>query len=204
AASLSYGGQRPLEMGPALATGPRILLLYEPLAALAPPAPTHIPSLLSPLATAIPVLPPAHDIDRGFQIARHVTFMNEGKVLVDGTVEDARNDGKVREVYIGSGVAALAAKPRVSAAGATPILVVESVDTFYGKSHILNSVSLDVREHEILALLGRNGAGKSTLLKTVIGIAPPAAGAIRLQGEDTAGAFAAARARPGEPDGPAG
>ena len=61
------------------------------------------------------------------------------------------------------------------------------MDTFYGKSHILNAVSLDVREHEIVALLGRNGAGKSTLLKTLIGIAPPAAGAIRLAGEDMAG-----------------
>ena len=112
-----------------------------------------------------------HDIDRVFQIADHVTVMNDGKVLVDGTVEDARSNAKVREVYIGSGAAALAAKPRASAAEATPLLVVDKVDTFYGKSHILNAVSLDVREHEIVALLGRNGAGKSTLLKTLIGIA---------------------------------
>ena len=77
----------------------------------------------------------------------------------------------MREVYIGSGAAALAAKPRASAAEATPLLVVDKVDTFYGKSHILNAVSLDVHEHEIVALLGRNGAGKSTLLKTLIGIA---------------------------------
>jgi len=178
AALLSYGGQRLLDMG--LATER-----------------TRIASLLSTIAMEIPVLLVEHDIDRVFQIADHVTVMNEGKVLVDGTVEDARNDAKVREVYIGSGVAALAAKPRVSAAGATPILVVDSVDTFYGKSHILNSVSLDVREHEIVALLGRNGAGKSTLLKTVIGIAPPAAGAIRLQGEDTAGFASAQIARRG-------
>jgi ABC-type branched-subunit amino acid transport system ATPase component len=61
------------------------------------------------------------------------------------------------------------------------------VDTFYGKSHILNAVSLDVREREIVALLGRNGAGKSTLLKTLMGIAPPAAGAIRLSGDDMTG-----------------
>ena len=61
------------------------------------------------------------------------------------------------------------------------------MDTFYGKSHILNAVSLDVRECEIVALLGRNGAGKSTLLKTLMGIAPPAVGAIRLSGDDMTG-----------------
>ena len=118
-----------------------------------------------------------HDIDRVFQIADHVTVMNDGAVLVDGSVEDARNNKKVREIYIGSGASAVAAKTRLSAASAQSLLVVDRVDTFYGKSHILNAVSLDVREREIVALLGRNGAGKSTLLKTLIGIAPPAAGA---------------------------
>ena len=58
------------------------------------------------------------------------------------------------------------------------LLSVEKVDTFYGKSHIINGVSLEVAEHEIVALLGRNGAGKSTLLKTLIGIAPPETGSI--------------------------
>jgi ABC-type branched-subunit amino acid transport system ATPase component len=128
-----------------------------------------------------------HDIDRVFQIADRVTVMNEGEVLVDGSVEDARSNDKVREVYIGSGASAVAAKPRESAAGATPLLTVGKVDTFYGKSHILHQVSLDVSEHEIVALLGRNGAGKSTLLKTLIGIAPPSAGGILLGGEDIAG-----------------
>src|SRR5207253_7792104 len=73
----------------------------------------------------------------------------------DWSSDVCSSDLKVREVYIGSGAAALAAKPRVSAAGTTPLLVVDKVDTFYGKSHILNAVSLDVREHEIVALLGR-------------------------------------------------
>jgi branched-chain amino acid transport system ATP-binding protein len=186
AASLSYGGQRLLDMGLALATRPRILLLDEPLAGLAVAERERIAALVKTLSAEIPVLFVEHDIDRVFRIADRVTVMNEGRVLVDGTVEDARGDAKVREVYIGSGAAALAAKPRASAAEATPLLVVDKVDTFYGKSHILNAVSLDVREHEIVALLGRNGAGKSTLLKTLVGIAAPENGAIKLAGTETA------------------
>ena len=170
----------------ALGTRPRILLLDEPLAGLAVSERQRIAGLVKRISAEIPVLFVEHDIDRVFQIADHVTVMNEGHVLVDGTVEEARSDAKVREVYIGSGTAALAAKPRPSAAEATPLLVVDKVDTFYGKSHILNAVSLEVREHEIVALLGRNGAGKSTLLKTLIGIVAPETGAIRLAGAETA------------------
>jgi len=103
----------------------------------------------------------------------------------------------VREVYIGSGAATIAAKPRVSAVEPNQLLAVNGIDTFYGKSHILNGVSFDLREHEILALLGRNGAGKSTLLKSLIGIAKPEAGAIKLLGEDTTGLPSAEIARRG-------
>ena len=60
------------------------------------------------------------------------------------------------------------------------LLAISGVNTFYGKSHILRDVGFDVRDNEIVALLGRNGAGKSTLLKTIIGIAPPATGSITL------------------------
>jgi ABC-type branched-subunit amino acid transport system ATPase component len=55
------------------------------------------------------------------------------------------------------------------------------------KSHILNDASLDVREGEIVALLGRDGAGKSTLLKTLAGLVPPASGRIELNGRSIAG-----------------
>ena len=187
AASLSYGGQRLLDMGLALAPRPKILLLDEPLAGLAVAERERIANLVKTISSEIPVLLVEHDIDRVFRIADHVTVMNDGAVLVDGSVDDARNNEKVREIYIGSGASAVAAKTRLSAASAESLLVVDRLDTFYGKSHILNAVSLDVREREIVALLGRNGAGKSTLLKTLIGITPPAAGAIRLAGNDMTG-----------------
>ncbi len=197
AGSLSYGGQRLLDMGVALATRPRVLLLDEPLAGLAAAERTRIGDIIKRVSTEVPVLMVEHDIDRVFQIADAVTVMNEGTVLVDGTVEDARTSPRVQEVYIGSGTAAMAAKARPSAAEPRVLLSLEGVDTYYGKSHILSGVTFDVHAHEIVALLGRNGAGKSTCLKTITGLSPHAAGHIRLGDEALDGRSAAAIARAG-------
>jgi len=182
AASLSYGGQRLLDMSLALATRPRLLLLDEPLAGLAAAERDRVGNLIKQISADIPVLLVEHDIDRVFSLADAVTVMNDGEVLVDGSVDDARNSPRVQEIYIGSGTHALASRQRTSAAREAVLLSLEDVNTFYGKSHILRNVSFDVKEREIVALLGRNGAGKSTLLKTIVGITPPASGEITLAG----------------------
>jgi branched-chain amino acid transport system ATP-binding protein len=197
AASLSYGGQRLLDMALALATRPRILLLDEPLAGLAAAERDRVGRLIKSISTEIPVLLVEHDIDRVFALADAVTVMNDGEVLVDGSVADARDSPRVQEVYIGSGTHALAARAGESAAKETTLLAVSNVDTFYGKSHILRGVGFDVRDNEIVALLGRNGAGKSTLLKAIVGITPPAAGSISLGGEELARRPSAQIARAG-------
>jgi len=64
------------------------------------------------------------------------------------------------------------------------MLVVEDVHAYYGKSHILQGVSLAVHAGEIVALLGRNGAGKTTTLRTIMGIIPPTRGRVALGGTD--------------------
>jgi ABC-type branched-subunit amino acid transport system ATPase component/ABC-type branched-subunit amino acid transport system permease subunit len=187
AGSLSYGGQRLLDMGLALATRPRILLLDEPLAGLAAAERERVGDLIKTLSSDIPVLLVEHDIDRVFRMADRVTVMADGEVLVDGGVADARDDARVQAVYLGSGSHALAEKPRPSAVKEAPMLELKGVNTFYGKSHILNDVTMTVRQNEVVALLGRNGAGKSTLLKTLIGTARAASGTITLGGEEIAG-----------------
>jgi len=64
------------------------------------------------------------------------------------------------------------------------MLSLENVHTFYGKSHVLHGVSLEVRAGEVIGLLGRNGVGKSTTLKTIMGIAPASEGRIVFDGRD--------------------
>jgi ABC-type branched-subunit amino acid transport system ATPase component len=194
---LSYGGQRLLDMGVALATAPRVLLLDEPLAGLAAAERERIGAIIKRISSDLPVLLVEHDIDRVFQLADRITVMNEGKVLLDGSVEDVRGSAEVQEVYIGSGATAVAARPRQTAARVNALLTADHVDTFYGKSHILNDVSFTLHENEIIALLGRNGAGKSTLLKTLIGIAPASNGSIKLADGELIGLSSAQSARLG-------
>jgi branched-chain amino acid transport system ATP-binding protein len=63
-------------------------------------------------------------------------------------------------------------------------LTAEGLHAYYGKSHILHGVSLEVAEGQITALLGRNGAGKTTTLRTLMGLTPARKGHVRLFGQD--------------------
>jgi urea transport system ATP-binding protein len=63
-------------------------------------------------------------------------------------------------------------------------LNVQDINTFYGTSHILHGVSLNLDEGELYAVLGRNGAGKTTLMRSITGINPPRDGTIALNGTD--------------------
>lgn len=67
----------------------------------------------------------------------------------------------------------------------TVALHAEALDTYYGKSHILHGVCLDVAEGEITALLGRNGAGKTTTLRSLMGLTPARKGRVTIFGIDT-------------------
>jgi len=67
------------------------------------------------------------------------------------------------------------------------LLEVEGINSFYGDSHILFDVSLEVGKNEVVALLGRNGAGKTTTLRTIMGVLAPRGGRIRLDGREIQG-----------------
>lgn len=67
----------------------------------------------------------------------------------------------------------------------TAALVAQDLQTYYGKSHILHGVSLEVAEGKITALLGRNGAGKTTTLRSLMGLTPPREGRVTIFGKQT-------------------
>jgi ABC-type branched-subunit amino acid transport system ATPase component len=180
---LSYGGQRLVDLGIALGSKPQVLLLDEPLAGLAAAERERVSNLVKNVAANIPVLIVEHDIDRVLGLSHRVTVMNQGEVLMAGTPGEVRNDRRVQEIYTGSGIPPVTSGASTGAPGET-VLRFEGVNAFYGKSHILHDATLDVREGEIVALLGRNGAGKSTLLKTLAGLVTPSSGTIEYEGID--------------------
>ena len=65
---------------------------------------------------------------------------------------------------------------------AVPLVQVEEIHTYYGKSHILHGVSLEVGRGEVVGLLGRNGVGKSTTLKAIVGLVQPRQGTVSFEG----------------------
>ena len=195
---LSYGGQRLVDLGIALGSKPQLLLLDEPLAGLAAAERERVSGLIENVSAHIPVLIVEHDIDRVLGLSQAVTVMNQGEVLMTGTPDAVRADRRVQEIYTGTGILELEhRRADAPSQAAAPILRFERVNTFYGKSHVLHDATLDVREGEIVALLGRNGAGKSTLLKTLAGLVPLASGRIEYEGSNIAGMSAPDIARQG-------
>jgi len=67
------------------------------------------------------------------------------------------------------------------------MLKLHDIHTYYGDSHILQGVSLEVKNEEAVALLGRNGVGKTTTISSIIGFEPPRSGEITLEGKDITG-----------------
>jgi branched-chain amino acid transport system ATP-binding protein len=73
------------------------------------------------------------------------------------------------------------------ASSAAPLVRVENIHTYYGKSHILHGVSIEIGPGEVVGLLGRNGVGKSTTLKTIMGLVRPSHGTVMLEGNAVTG-----------------
>ena len=67
------------------------------------------------------------------------------------------------------------------------LLRVDQLHAYYGKSHILHGVSFEVQRNEVVSLLGRNGSGRSTTMKALMGLVPPSAGKVALQGREITG-----------------
>jgi branched-chain amino acid transport system permease protein len=99
--ALAYGEKRRLEIGLALATSPSLLLLDEPLAGMSPRERVETVALLKSIARGRTMIIIDHDMDSLFELVAKVTVLQEGKVLVEGTPAEIKNNAKVQEAYLG-------------------------------------------------------------------------------------------------------
>lgn len=101
AGALSHGQQRQLEVGLALATKPRMLLLDEPLAGMGPEESERMVELLARLSQEVTMLLVEHDMHAVFRLADRISVLVEGKVIASGKPDAVRSHQEVRRAYLG-------------------------------------------------------------------------------------------------------
>jgi branched-chain amino acid transport system ATP-binding protein len=105
-AALAHGEQRALEVGLALATRPKLVLLDEPMAGMGPEESQRMIELIHRIRAQVTVLLVEHDMDAVFRLADRITVLVNGRVIASGKPLDIRADAEVRRAYLGDDVAA--------------------------------------------------------------------------------------------------
>jgi branched-chain amino acid transport system ATP-binding protein len=98
---LSHGEHRQLEIAMALATGPRLLLLDEPMAGMGPDESARMVDLLRQLKGSMTILLIEHDMEAVFALADRLTVLVYGRIIASGAPETIRSDEAVRQAYLG-------------------------------------------------------------------------------------------------------
>jgi branched-chain amino acid transport system ATP-binding protein len=106
AATLAHGEQRALEVGLALATSPRLVLLDEPTAGMGPEESRLMVSLVERIRARVTVLLVEHDMDAVFRLADTVSVLVSGRVIATGTPEAVRAHAEVKRAYLGESASA--------------------------------------------------------------------------------------------------
>lgn len=101
AGALSHGEQRQLEVGLALATSPKLMLLDEPMAGMGPDESERMVQLLQSLRGDTTLLLVEHDMDAVFRLANTISVLVSGQVIACGTAEQIKNDAAVKRAYLG-------------------------------------------------------------------------------------------------------
>jgi ABC-type branched-subunit amino acid transport system ATPase component/ABC-type branched-subunit amino acid transport system permease subunit len=185
AADLAHVDRRLVEIARALATDPEALLLDEPAAGLSREDKERLGALLRRIAVAgITVLLVEHDMTLVMGISDQVVVLDAGVRLASGTPAEVQANPAVQQAYLGESLASDAPARDVDSSARPEMLGVGSLVAGYGAEPVLHGIDLQVRQGEVVALLGANGAGKSTLMRALAGLHRPVQGGIHLEGRE--------------------
>jgi branched-chain amino acid transport system ATP-binding protein len=185
ASSLPHVDRRLVEIARAVATRPGVLLLDEPAAGLSAAEKEHLKTVLRKLAGAgLAVMLVEHDMTLVMGLCDHIVVLDAGRPIAAGAPSEIRNDPRVRAAYLGSGDVQPPARQRPLEPDGEVILAARAIEASYGAVPVLHGVTLEVRQGELVALLGSNGAGKSTTMRAVSGLLRPVGGEIVLRGSN--------------------
>jgi len=183
AADLPHVDRRLVEIARALACDPDVLLLDEPAAGLNREEKDRLARLLRQVAGAgVGVVVVEHDMALVMGISDQVVVLDAGRRLAMGSAARIQADPAVRQAYLGESLAPSADARRKGKADAPELLGVGGLVAGYGADPVLHGIDLQVRQGEMVALLGANGAGKSTLMRTLAGLHRPMQGGAHLDG----------------------
>ena len=199
ASDLTIPDLKRLELAKALAMDPALLLLDEVMAGLNPTEVEQAMELLRSInRDGVTLFVIEHVMKAIMGISDRLVVLHYGRKIAEGKPQEIVESPAVIEAYLGErfaqraraagqrgvltedGVFRTAAPPPAAEA----LLEVKDLSSGYGDVQILWDVSLEVRQGEIVALIGANGAGKTTLLHTLSQLVKPRSGSIRFEGRD--------------------
>jgi ABC-type uncharacterized transport system ATPase subunit len=184
AALLSHGQKQWLEIGMLMMQDPKLLLLDEPVAGMSDEETAKTGELIRSIAKDRSVMVVEHDMEFVRGLNAKVTVLHEGRMLCEGSMDKVQNDPA-------------SSKSTWAATRRRAMLKIEKLNVYYGESHILRDVDLEVQPGKVVCLMGRNGVGKTTLLKTVMGLLRARSGRLMLGDRDITRELPFRRARLG-------
>ncbi len=199
---LSFGTQRLVDLGRALATAQRLLLLDEPTAGTGPEDWEKVAKVITDLkARGVAVVVTDHNLGFMRTVCERAVFLHHGQLLAQGDLGDVLNQEIVREAYVGAGRDSRRRLTSTGGPGASAVpesgLVVTGLTAGYTGEAVLHEVSLQVPPAAMLGVVGANGAGKTTLVDTIAGVITARSGSVVVDGTEVTRTAALARVRAG-------